>query len=684
VERNQYAEQLRQETLAAAEVEGGTRLEAFTQLVIERLTAAGEFDDGEVAYLKQTGLEISGWSLDADGDVLHVFVTDWAGEVPPRSLTKTRAGQFFKRLHNFVLRCVDGYGSQLEESSPVWELADVIPKQLPVLAEIRMYLFSDAAGRRIEPEPLGAVGGVPVTLHVWDLERLYRLDTSGLERETITVDVSALLGRPLPCLAGPSDGDHTVILAVLPGSFLADLYGRYGSRLLERNVRSFLQARGAVNKGIRETLLNRPDRFLAYNNGVSATAADISLVDLPDGGIALSEIKDLQIVNGGQTTASLHHAAVRDKADLSHVSVQAKLTVVQPELIDEIVPAISRYSNTQNKVTGADFSANHPFHVRIEELSRTVWAPAPDGTQRQTRWFYERARGQYADELGRAGTRAKQQLFKATCPTSQKFTKTDLAKFLNAWEQLPHFVSLGAEKNFREFMIRLGERRVDPDVEWFQRLIAMAILFRSAEKIVHRETGGGWRAQVVAYTLSKLAHATAHRLRLDDIWKRQGLTDATADAISELSHPVHEILMNPSGKVQHIGEWCKKLDCWKEVEEFQWKPGKDLVAELSPARAGRALAVPDTGGIAGTTTDEQRMIDEIAGIPAETWFGIATWAKDTGNLQPWQRGIAFGVGQRIAQNREPSIKQARQARILYEEARRLGHPLTPLEPLQEA
>ncbi len=156
-----------------------------------------------------------------------------------------------------------------------------------------------------------------------------------------------------------------------------------------------------MNKGIRETILNKPSRFLAYNNGISATAADVSLTDLDDGGIGITEIRDLQIVNGGQTTASLHHAATRDKADLAGIAVQAKLTVVQADVIDDMVPYISKYSNTQNKVTGADFSANHPFHVQLEELSRTVWAPAPDGSQKQTRWFYERARGQYADELAR-------------------------------------------------------------------------------------------------------------------------------------------------------------------------------------------------------------------------------------------------------------------------------------------
>ena len=680
IEIAQYAEQLLQETLAAAEVDGTPRLEAFTQLLIERLTTAGEFDGGAVAYFKKPGLEISGWSLDADNDVLHAFVTDWRGSIPSPSLTRKGAAERLGRLAAFISACVDGYGTKLEETSAIWELADLIPRHAKSLVEVRLYLLSDAIGRELNFPTFDPIAGVNVTTYVWDLERLYRLDTSGLEREPITLDLVEHFSGPLPCLGGASAPDHAVYLAIMPGQLLADLYGRFGSRLLERNVRSFLQARGAVNKGIRETILNAPDRFLAYNNGISATAADVSLVDLPSGGIGLASIKDLQIVNGGQTTASIYHAAKRDKADLSQVSVQAKLTVVRPELLDELVPSISRFSNTQNKVTGADFSANHPFHVNIEELSRTVWAPAPDGTQRQTRWFYERARGQYADELARSGSPAKQRQFKATCPTTQKVTKTDLAKFLHTWEQLPHLVSLGGEKNFREFMIRLPERRVTIDVEWFQRLIAKAILFRSAEKIVQNQHFGGYRAQIVTYSLAKLAHETQSRLNVDTIWRQQGLSPATEEAIAELSYPVHEVIVNPSGSVRHVGEWCKKLDCWKTVEEFSWKVPAGLATELGGLDLERPSLRPSDAAT-GVSPSEQKLIDQVGGVASDIWFGIAKWAKETDNLQGWQRRISFSLGRLSLEGGIPSLKQARQGRILHDEAVRLGYPAQPLPEL---
>ena len=211
-----------------------------------------------------------------------------------------------------------------------------------------MYLLSDARAR--SPAAAGdLVGGIPVTRHIWDLERLWRLDTSGLEHEPVTVDMVANSVIALPCLPGPANEDHRVYVALVPGSLLAQLYGEYGSRLLERNVRAFLQARGAVNKGIRDTLLKDPGRFLAYNNGISATASSAKLSS--SGGLQeITELTDLQIVNGGQTTASIYHAQARDKADISQVLVQAKITVVDSSRIDSIVPYISLYANTQNKV----------------------------------------------------------------------------------------------------------------------------------------------------------------------------------------------------------------------------------------------------------------------------------------------------------------------------------------------
>ena len=223
-------------------------------------------------------------------------------------------------------------------------------------------------------------------------------------------------------------------------------------------------------------------------------------------------------MNGGQTTASLL-ATNRGRADLSHVYVAAKLIEIETgDVHDELVRNVSRFANSQNRISEADFSANDPFHVRIEELSRTVWAPAADGTQRQTKWFYERARGQYQDARALETTPARRRGFASENPTRQRFTKTDLAKFENTWDQLPHIVSRGAQKNFSDFMIRLSVRdQMAVDRAYFERLVGKAILFRAAERIVQQQNFGGYRANIVTYTLSLLSNATSQRIDLDRI-----------------------------------------------------------------------------------------------------------------------------------------------------------------------
>jgi hypothetical protein len=338
-----------------------------------------------------------------------------------------------------------------------------------------------------------------------------------------------------------------------------------------------------VNQGIRKTILEQPGRFLAYNNGISATAESVRLVELPNGGHGIGWIRNLQIVNGGQTTASIHQAVKKDGADITNVFVQVKLSVIPPDQLSEMVPLISRYANSQNKVSDADFSANDPFHVRVEALSRTIWAPAADGTQKQTRWFYERARGQYLDEKGRANTPAKKKDFLATHPTHQKFTKTDLAKYANTWDQLPHLVSLGAQKNFLEFTLRqsVNGKTTEFTVTDFHYLIAQAVLFKEAERLVQQLDFGGYRANIVTYTLAYLSWKTNKRIDLGRIWREQGITSALSSAIEDVAKEVHQIIVEPPGG-KNVTEWCKKEGCWDAVRKLEVKLSSSLQKELTP------------------------------------------------------------------------------------------------------
>jgi len=672
-----FASDLHQEVIAAAEAEGheALRADAFTRYMIDELIEAGELQDGEPCYHRSRGLEVSGYGFADDGETLDLFATLYRQAEPPATIGRTDIETAFRRLGGFLTRALDGYHATLEEASPIFDMALGIHQGRERLGRVRFFLFTDGLARLEFMPDIQAVG-LPVSHHIWDLQRLYRYVKAGHRHEPIRIDFEAEYGMAIPCLAAPGPTpDYTAYLAILPGQVLSDLYARYGPRLLELNVRSFLQARGKVNQGLRRTIIEQPARFLAYNNGISATAHAIELTELPGGGRGIRSVTGLQIVNGGQTTASLQHAARRDRADLVGVFVQAKLTIVDNENLREIVPLISRYANTQNTVNEADFSANDPFHVRMEELSRSIWAPATGGTQRQTKWFYERARGQYQDALAREGTPARMRQFKATHPNGQRFTKTDLAKFENTWEQLPHLVSLGGQKNFREFAIRLAAHdRAEPDQVFFRRHIAKAILFRRAERVVSEEQFGGYRANIVTYTIAWLVHRTGARLDLDRIWAQQNISPALVEAIRTVAHHVHAtIIAAPGGG--NVTEWCKKKACWERIREIEVPLPAAFQAELGQGAQDAAGEGVGRGG--PHMPEEQALIEKAGAIQAPTWIEVSSWARETGHLQAWQHGLAVSLSRLAEQGRPPSLKQAKQGLVLLERAERLGYRPAP-------
>ena len=557
----------------------------------------------------------------------------------------------------------------MEESSETFDMFQRIFEIREQIARVRIYLLTDGIVHA-ETVPTIDVDGFQISNHIWDLRRFFRLESSGRKSEPIEIDFEAEFGFPIACLSlADPDSDYQGLLAVIPGEVLSAIYEKYGPRLLERNVRSFLQARGNVNKGIRKTILEEPHRFFAYNNGISTTADEIEVTRKNDGTILLRKVRNLQIVNGGQTTASLYHTAKKDKASLKGIYVQAKLSVIPPDQIDSIVPQISKYANSQNKVSDADFYANDPYHIKLEEFSRSVWAPAKDGTNRQSRWFYERARGQYLDAKGKEPTQARKRQFEATSPNSQKFTKTDLAKYENTWMQLPYIVSYGAQKNFIQFSIKLHERaKFEPDIDYFQNLIAKAILFRTAERLIGGMNFGGYRANIVTYTLAWISHHTQHRIDLGEVWKKQDLPDTLIDAIRKVSGRVHQIITAPpNGK--NVTEWCKRKECWESISKLEIPLEQDFYKNLKTFQ-GASERIDK--GIESPGKEEAELISSISKVPASTWLGIAKWAKETGNLQPWQRGIAFTVGKTIAAGNRISRKQAAQAEIILSEVTSLG------------
>jgi len=543
---------------------GFLKQDVFVQIVAEYLIEDGALEDVTVCQYRapdgRSRIEVAGYALSDGGRVLDLVAANYgnAGEVLPRD----QALRMLRWAGNFARRCRDGLHLEIEESSPAYDMAQTINAGWTDLEKVRVFLLTDAR-TTIDALPQEDLDGLPLVQDLWDIERIRRLATSGRHEESITIDLEAL-GVPLRCLSAESPlGSYECLLTVIPGQLLADLYGRYGAKLLQRNVRAFLQARSKVNRGLSETISNAPAMFLAYNNGISATATDYVLEQGPEGP-QVTKLVDLQIVNGGQTTASLHHA--RKRADLSKIQVPAKITIVSPTQLDDLVPKISRYANSQNTINEADFESNSPFHVELERLSRTIWAPAAAGGTRQSHWYYERVRGQYQVDRSRLGTSARMKNFEAENPRNRKFTKTDAAKYEMTFLQRPHVVSLGGQKCFQQWVVYvLAQRTEAPDERYFRELAAKALLFTQArQEIMRQARGAGYLAQVTTYTLARIVEEVDLASFLSATWREQQMPSVIEQAVQALSPRVRNVLLDPPGS-GNVTEWSKKEDCWKRV-----------------------------------------------------------------------------------------------------------------------
>lgn len=566
----------RQEFLARAETGSQFQLAEFMRLITDELTETGFVEGFEFChYRAPRGMRVDGYWFN-DENALCLFIADFDNRDELASLTKTEVEAAFKRVTNFfeASRNRELY-RELEETSPEYGLSREIYERKDQVLRINFFLLSERVlSERLQVLDDNEIADTYATYHVWDISRLQRLQASRGHKEALDIDFQEMFGTGISCLRAHMDwNSYESYLIVMPGEILSTLYEKYGSRLLEQNVRSFLQARGKVNKGIRTTIISEPGMFFAYNNGITATAQDVKTVE-NETGLQLTRIRDLQIVNGGQTTASLFHTHRKDKTSLEEIFVQMKLSVIDSEKIEETVPRISEYANTQNRVSAADFYSNHPFHIRMEEFSRRIWAPARHGERRETKWFYERARGQYADVQSKM-TSAEQRRFRTEFPRLQMFTKTDLAKFENVWEDHPKFVNWGAQKNFVQFAKRIAgiweKSSYTFNEFYYQRAIARALIFKRTEKLVsaQRWYNGGYRANIVAYAIAIVCETCRRRKKsVDflDIWKTQSLPSTLVETLEVAAKFANDGIVHTPPGISNVTEWCKKDACWTGLE----------------------------------------------------------------------------------------------------------------------
>ena len=596
--KKDFLEDIKADALATGEGSCASFVTSFADYLQE----AEYLLDFTSSFFEGTGkqnrkIRVDGYAYDEFDKTMSLIIADYDISDDEEVLAKTRTGQLQNRLIYFVENALNTQlHKEVEMSRPCSDLVDLLREKRSEIRKYQLLIFTTAnISSTIKILESPDIDGVPSECQIWDIERLFQLCGSDTGRHIIEIDFKKHSENGIPCLeaSGAATESYKSYLCIIPGTMLADIYDEYGSSLLEGNVRSFLSTKVAVNKKIRTTILQQPERFFAYNNGISATAINVQFESTPQG-LFLVSARDFQIINGGQTTASLSSARYNNKDKptlLDAIFVQMKLTVIDNTLEDEdttvLIQNISRSSNSQNKVSDADFFSTHPFHVQMERCSQRLGARGTGGLQFETKWFYERARGQFLQKQMRMTT-AQKKKFLLQHPKSQLITKTDLAKVRNTWEGLPHIVSKGAQTNFGNFADKISDIwEKDEGLlfgdKYFQESVALCILFRYTESMVSHQPWyqQSYRANIVTYTIALLHKLIQEQFPKQDldllgIWARQTIPSAVQNSLVELSELVYDKLTDQTRGVENVTQWCKQEGCWNSVQAVDYMLSADV------------------------------------------------------------------------------------------------------------
>jgi hypothetical protein len=572
-----------QSILSDSESRGLMKAQSFFELVCEDLMRVGDLTNNyEMAEFIKTGCEVYGYDYDEDRKVFTLINFQFFQEDTIETLTRQQITQKFNRLKKFASLSMDGLYQDLEETSDAYSLAFNLNRnaQNKLIDKFRFIILTDGKlTSTITSIPNESIEGIVCEHQIIDINYLFSIYKSENGSGSYEINLN------IPFLEVKTQSDeYQSYLGIMDGEQLYKIYDEYGQKLLEENVRTFLQFRGGVNKGIRNTIQFKPDMFFAYNNGITATATNVETLEGK-----ITKITDFQIVNGGQTTSAIYAAKKNSKVDISKISVQMKLSVVNNiEKKSEFVSSVSQYANTQNKVNKSDFFSNSPFHKEMKDYSKRIWVSSRDGSQKRIHWFYERVRGEYLNEQAYL-TPAKKRQFQLENPKDKLIEKTFMAKSEIAWDQKPYIVSKGAQYSFEEFAKSvtdtLEKNQMAITEKYFKDAVSRVILFRATEKIVSKAPWyeNAFRAQTVAYSIALLSHAINKRKVFFDfskIWEGQPhLPFELAELMKVITKKVYEKITNPPAGSANIAQWCKKEACWKDVStiEFDLSPLKKLV-----------------------------------------------------------------------------------------------------------
>lgn len=602
-----------------------------------------EFKNGTRAY---KSMHIDAAYLDLPSNTLNLLIADYnEGEI--KTITNTVISDKTQAMINYFENCLKGFFNSAEQANPPVQLARDIRANIQSIYTVHLFFVStdklSTAVKTLELDDYQYSSfKFRVALDVLDIEKIYKSKMVGFKKEDLIINCKDFGTEGIPCIKADIETDqYDSYLAIVPGAFLAEIYKKYSSSLLESNVRSFLKFNGGVNKGIRGTILNEKSRFFTYNNGISTTAKSVE-VEQTENGLMITSFTDLQIINGGQTTATLAATNIKNGADLSGIFVQMKLTVLKIDDPD-LIRNIATYANSQNKVKTADLNSSHPFYVRMEEFSRKIYAPLASGQLVQQLWFFERARGQYEQPLMQM-TKKQGADYKLVRPKDKKYTLTDLSKYINCAEMLPHYVSWGGEVNAAHFhnnMLKQWNKDNSVFNElYYKELIGKKILFSYIENVISDQ---GWyqerrayRPQIVAYTFSKFAYEVSKIgkfINYRGIWDLQKVPEEFYKDIASIGYLVFNAIYDDNRSTANIETYCKKEECWLIVKNKKYDVS-DMVREV-------LLSSADIAASAAMAKKEQKLSNEVdsmvdifcKGTPY--WESMISRGKSQGVINPY-------------------------------------------------
>ena len=649
---------------------------AFTEKCIEVLTEYGEVEDLHLCHYQKKGIKIDGYYFDELHENLTLVVTKW---IDDPKLTNAVVGKndievSFKRVENFLVGALNGsLKNKIEISNEAYDLCEIIHSCKDTLLSVKYILLTDGVSKERAAENK-EIEGLDITKIVWDISRIYDFEKTGL-REEVSINFDDDFGGPIKSVKEQSQNKYyDTYLAFVSGDVLASVYSKWKIQLLERNVRVFLSQRPKINQGIRDTIINDPEMFCAYNNGITVVAKSAEVIET-DLSVLIQKVNDFQIVNGGQTTASLYHTKIKNKEiDLSKIMIQMKLMIINdsidvPELkhnellSDVLIPKIGLFSNSQNKISAPDLRSNDPPHPELHAISQGLAAPDPTGGSLTSYWYYEKSRGSYEEKRKlEAKTKAQQKKYDQKFPKNQKFDKIKFSKSWNCYLKLPHIVCLGATKNFNRFNDWLIEQK-DEDFEiFFKKTVALIIMWNSAQTIVRRQKFGGYTTEIAVYSLCWLHELTKLKIDLDKIWQEQVLDPSLCDSIELLSIEVNKFIRDTTFDVR---EYAKKEICWVKLKDKKNISLPNLNHTfISTKRKSQ--------GYDSIIKKEEEDINFCKEKGADAWKGLSKWLKDREFMQGKQRSQCFTMGRILDKKNNPSPILSKPCRIIWEKAETLG------------